>query len=132
MLVMHFGHPVAEMPSHDATGYWCRDSSCVRIVAPLRDATQLPQMTLRAMRLLLRPLTRAYRGLLDFAFGSPCLVARAQLFGASELSDLKGVGYALHRQGYEMHLRLCSDFSHKHFVTYSQSVPKEHHAFLDT
>ncbi|MGH8534955.1 MAG: hypothetical protein ACREXM_00485 [Gammaproteobacteria bacterium] len=26
------------------------------------------------MRLLLRPSTRAYRGLLDFAFGSPCLV----------------------------------------------------------
>jgi hypothetical protein len=25
-----------------------------------------------------------------------------------------------------MHLRLFSDFSHKHFVTYSQSVPKEH------
>jgi Malate synthase len=28
------------------------------------------------MRLLLRPSTRAYRGLLDFAFGSPCLVER--------------------------------------------------------
>ena len=28
------------------------------------------------MRLLLRPSTRAYRGLLDFAFGSPCLVGR--------------------------------------------------------
>ena len=26
------------------------------------------------MRLLLRSSTRAYRGLLDFAFGSPCLV----------------------------------------------------------
>ncbi len=25
-----------------------------------------------------------------------------------------------------MHLRLFSDFSHKHFVTYSQYVPKEH------
>ena len=25
-----------------------------------------------------------------------------------------------------MHLALFSDFSHKHFVTYSQSVPKEH------
>jgi hypothetical protein len=31
-----------------------------------------------------------------------------------------------HRQGYEMHLRLFSDFSHKHFVIYSQSVPKQH------
>ena len=28
------------------------------------------------MRLLLCPSTRAYRGLLDFAFGSPCLVDR--------------------------------------------------------
>ena len=24
-----------------------------------------------------------------------------------------------------MHLRLFSDFSHKHFVTYSQSLPKD-------
>ena len=27
MLVMHFGRPVPEMHSHDATGYWCRDAS---------------------------------------------------------------------------------------------------------
>ena len=40
MLVMHFGRPVPEMHSHDATGYWCRDSFCVRSVAPLRSATQ--------------------------------------------------------------------------------------------
>jgi len=30
-----------------------------------------------------------------------------------------------------MHLCLFSDFSHKHFVTYSQSVPKEHPALLN-
>ena len=42
MLVVHFGRPVPEMHSHDATSYWCRDSSCVRSVAPLRGATQLP------------------------------------------------------------------------------------------
>jgi hypothetical protein len=30
-----------------------------------------------------------------------------------------------------MHLRLFSDFSHKHFVTYSQSVPREHRAPLN-
>ena len=29
-----------------------------------------------------------------------------------------------------MHFRLFSDFSHKHFVTYSQSVPKERRALL--
>ncbi len=29
-----------------------------------------------------------------------------------------------------MHLRLFSDFSHKHFVTYSRSVPKERRALL--
>ena len=34
-------------------------------------------------------------------------------------------------EGYEMHPRLFSDFSHKHFVTYSQSVPKEHRALLN-
>ena len=44
MLVMHFGRPVPEMHSHDATGYWCRDSSCVRSVAPLRGATQFPAL----------------------------------------------------------------------------------------
>ena len=30
-----------------------------------------------------------------------------------------------------MHLRLFSDFSHKHFVTYSRSVPKVHRALLN-
>jgi len=69
-----FGRPVHEMHSHDATGYCCRDSSRVRSVAPVRGATQLPHSLYGAMRLLLRPSTRAYRGLLDFAFGSPCLV----------------------------------------------------------
>ena len=33
-----------------------------------------PTYDFTAMRLLLRPSTRAYRALLDFAFGSPCLV----------------------------------------------------------
>ena len=46
------------------------------------------------MRLLLRPSTRAYRGLLDFAFGSPCLVdcgsVRAVVCSGEALSyDLK-------------------------------------------
>ncbi len=34
-------------------------------------------------------------------------------------------------QGYEMRRGLFSDFFHKHFVIYSQSVPKEHRALLN-
>ena len=34
-------------------------------------------------------------------------------------------------QGYYTRLSLFSDFSHKPFVTYSQSVLKEHRALLD-
>ena len=58
MLVMHFGH--ALHMTRQAIG------------AAIRPASAASHH--RAMRLLLRPSTRGYRGLLNFAFGSPYLV----------------------------------------------------------
>ena len=91
VLVMHFGRPVPEMHSHDATGYWCRDSSCVRSVAPLRGAAQLLDGISAATLGVLVPLviadTTRGSGHFNFAQG---VVGVAVGIGASISTTLAG------------------------------------------
>src|SRR5919106_6381503 len=75
MLVMHFGHRVPEMHSHDATSYYAaiRPASAASHPYAVRHRSH-NDFTPGCVACFARP-TPGYRGLLDLAFGSPCLVA---------------------------------------------------------
>jgi hypothetical protein len=76
MLVMHFGHRVPEMHSHDATSYYAaiRPASAASHPYAVRHRSH-NDYTPGCIACFART-TPGYRGLLDLAFGSPCLVAR--------------------------------------------------------
>ncbi len=77
MLVMHFGHRDPEMHSHDATSYYAaiRPASAASHPYAVRHSFH-NDFTPGCVACFARP-TPGYRGLLDLAFGSPCLVARS-------------------------------------------------------
>src|ERR687893_596971 len=74
MLVMHFGHRVPEMHSHDATSYYAaiRPASAASHPYAVRHRSH-NDYTPGCVACFART-TPGYRGLLDLAFGSPCLV----------------------------------------------------------
>ena len=74
MLVMHFGHRVPEMHSHDATSYYAaiRPASAASHPYAVRHRSH-NDFTPGCVACFART-TPGYRGLLDLAFGSPCLV----------------------------------------------------------
>src|SRR5919112_1809038 len=74
MLVMHFGHRDPEMHSHDATSYYAaiRPASAASHPYAVRHSFH-NDFTPGCVACFARP-APGYRGLLDLAFGSPCLV----------------------------------------------------------
>ena len=74
MLVMHFGHRDPEMHSHDATSYYAaiRPASAASHPYAVRHSFH-NDFTPGGVACFART-TPGYRGLLDLAFGSPCLV----------------------------------------------------------
>src|SRR5919106_601619 len=76
MLVMHFGPRDPEMHSHDATSYYAaiRPASAATHPYAVRHSFH-NDFTPGCVACFARP-TPGYRGLLDLAFGSPCLVGR--------------------------------------------------------
>ena len=74
MLVMHFGHRDPEMHSHDATSYYAaiRPASAASHPYAVRHSFH-NDFTPGCVACFARP-TPGYHGLLDLAFGSPCLV----------------------------------------------------------
>src|SRR5919112_2856372 len=79
MLVMHFGHRDPEMHSHDATSYYAaiRPASAASHPYAVRHSFH-NDFTPGCVACFARP-TPGYRGLLDLAFGSPCLVVTVPL-----------------------------------------------------
>src|SRR5919106_3880815 len=79
MLVMHFGHRDPEMHSHDATSYYAaiRPASAASHPYAVRHSFH-NDFTPGCVACFART-TPGYRGLLDLAFGSPCLVARDEI-----------------------------------------------------
>ena len=79
MLVMHFGHRDPEMHSHDATSYYAaiRPASAASHPYAVRHSFH-NDFTPGCVACFARP-TPGYRGLLDLAFGSPCLVDRQRV-----------------------------------------------------
>src|SRR5919106_5739434 len=84
MLVMHFGHRGPEMHSHDATSYYAtiRPASAASHPYAVRHSSH-NDFTPGCVACFARP-TPGYRGLLDLAFGSPCLVV---CLGCSSLPE---------------------------------------------
>src|SRR5918996_338547 len=76
MLVMHFGHRDPEMHSHDATSYYAaiRPASAASHPYAVRHSFH-NDFTPGCVACFART-PPGYRGLLDLAFGSPCLVDR--------------------------------------------------------
>ena len=82
MLVMHFGHRDPEMHSHDATSYYAaiRPASAASHPYAVRHSFH-NDFTPGGVACFART-TPGYRGLLDLAFGSPCLVAGMEKISA--------------------------------------------------
>ena len=88
MLVMHFGHRDPEMHSHDATSYYAaiRPASAASHPYAVRHSFH-NDFTPGCVACFARP-TPGYRGLLDLAFGSPCLVDRELVeVGQTDVQD---------------------------------------------
>src|ERR671918_2033091 len=92
MLVMHFGHRDPEMHSHDATSYYAaiRPASAASHPYAVRHSSH-NDFTPGCVACFART-TPGYRGLLDLAFGSPCLVVRQQAFITFTLEVAHPVG----------------------------------------
>src|SRR5919106_1711331 len=109
MLVMHFGHRDPEMHSHDATSYYAaiRPASAASHPYAVRHSFH-NDFTPGCVACFARP-TPGYRGLLDLAFGSPCLVVS----NCQELSlvPLKELTHSALRRALETILELFGDTS---------------------